>query len=433
MPFRSSPGSQSLRWGFVWNLTGSVAYNFSQWVLLWILARLSAPEEVGQFTYLMALAAPVFLTVGLNLGTVQVTDTTRRYSLDDFFLVRTITNMAAVLLSLGLGALVGIEGSLFWALLFVTLAKSVENVSLSCYGYYALVGRFDVLAWSMLLRAVLGPSAFGGAYAATFELWIACAALALAWLVVGLLFDSPTVRRLAASEGMPRRGWKAARRRNVLELFRRSLPLGLDQGVSSYSINLPRYAVDHVLGPSRLGLYGAQAYLAQVVTMITMAMTGVFVPRLARAYALGDRRSFVRDLVRMCAAGSSLALAGLVMAVLVGEWFLSVTLGPDYANVRLLVLLMLASWFITLQRVLSKGLEASHRFRSYLLVDVVTLLGIAIPLWPLVARFGVDGAALASSFGFALGALVMAVYLSTIVRSMPGSRTRIPNLERPDP
>jgi O-antigen/teichoic acid export membrane protein len=415
----SATESRSLRRGFVWNLGGSVLYNLSQWVLIWIVAKFSSPEVVGEFTLLLALAAPIFLTIGLNLRTMQVTDTTRRYSLDDYFVVRTVTNVVAGTVTLIVGGLLGYAAELFGALIFIALAKAIENLSLSSYGYFALMGRFDFMAQSMILRAVLGPILFASAFWAGGQLWLACAGLAVGWLIVGSLFDSRRVRALAKAEDRPRRGWRGSDVTRIKEMVRRALPLGLDQGVSSYAVNLPRYGVESVLGVGKLGVYGAQAYLAQVVTMVTMAMTAVFVPRLARAYARNDRRAFVRDLGRMCVVGSGVAIAGIIGAAVLGEWFLRVTLGPEYANSDLLVLLMVSSWLITLQRVLSKGLEASHQFRNYLLVDVITLVSIVVPLWPLLSHFGVIGAAIASSLGFAIGTAVMTLFLWSIIRGMP--------------
>ncbi len=64
----------SLRRNFAWNLLGETSYSLGQWLLLVLLARLQSPEIVGQFAYALAVTAPVYLLVGLNLRVVQATD-----------------------------------------------------------------------------------------------------------------------------------------------------------------------------------------------------------------------------------------------------------------------------------------------------------------------------------------------------------------------
>lgn len=399
-----------------------MVYNLSQWLLLVVLANVGGSSLlVGQFTLLLAITAPVFLTVGLNLRTLQVTDAGRRYELREFFVVRHATNVVAGSLSLAIGYLAGVRSEVFLALIVVCLAKSIEGFSTVSYGYLALRERFDLSSQSSLLRGVFGPVLFFAGWAQTHALWGAALGLTVAWGVVHVLFDRRLVMQLASEEGRPLGPWSSARPGALIEIVRRASPLGLDQGISSLAVNVPRYALEALVGTAKLGVFAGQAYLAQVVTMITMAMAGVLVPRLSRSYAQGRRRAFVRDLTRVCAVGAGLSVAAVVVGAALGPALLRMTLGPEYEDRGLLVALLVAAGFITMQRVLSKGLEASHHFTRYLAIDVLTLVAIAVPVLPLVRRFGLVGAAYASAFGNAVGTVAMLMLLVRIVRGMPSS------------
>src|SRR5687767_8033419 len=64
----------SLRRNFSWTLAGNVIYAACQWGILVVLAKLLAPESVGQFVLGVAVASPVFFLANLQLGSIQATD-----------------------------------------------------------------------------------------------------------------------------------------------------------------------------------------------------------------------------------------------------------------------------------------------------------------------------------------------------------------------
>lgn len=405
----------------MWNLTGGVVYNFSQWLLLVVLARMGDPELVGRFTLVLAISAPIFLMTGLNLRTLQVTDARRTYRLEEFFALRTILGMVGAAATLLVSVVVSLDTELLVALAAMCLAKYIEGLNVSCYGYMAIRHRFDLSSQSSIIRGVAGPVCFALGLAVTGELWGAILGLAGAWLMVQFLWDMRWTRRLAVEEGRPLKSMSTARRGALVQMAKRALPLGVDQGVSSYTVNVPRYSVQNAFGSGLLGVYAAQAYLAQIITMVTMSMMGVLVPRLSRAYADGRRRAFVRDLLRLAIVGMALCLVAVVAALLVGDVVIGAVLGEEYVDRALLVTLMVSAGAITLQRVLSKGLEASHQFGRYLMVDVITLGTVAVAVGPLVSVLGIVGAAAATTIGYGVGALVMAGFLVRIVGRMPAS------------
>src|SRR4051794_37379557 len=70
----------SIRRNFSWGLVGNVAYSLVLWLLIVLLARLGTTQMVGEFALAQAIAAPVFLTLGLNLRAVRSTDVRRVWS-----------------------------------------------------------------------------------------------------------------------------------------------------------------------------------------------------------------------------------------------------------------------------------------------------------------------------------------------------------------
>ena len=407
-----------MRRQFAWNFAGNGLYNFSQWLLLVILARAAGPEEVGRFTLLLAITAPVFVTVGLNLRVVVATDAAGRWRMNDYFALQPIANAGSAALSIAVGALLGLHGETLLALSVLTLAKATESRSQVYYGYFQRHRRFDLLAVSLFARALLGPVGFLTGILAGGGLVAACAGLAVGWLLCQLLLDSPNSRRIAAAGGTPIRDPAGTSPARLWALARVASPLGIDKGISSLAVNVPRYSVQSTLGAASLGVYGGLAYLAQAISMLTSSVSTLLVSPLAEYHHRGQVRAFRRVLTKLLLFCLVILLVAPLGAWLVGEPFLAATLGREYADRGLLVVLMVAAGVTNIQRSLCKALEAAHRFKTYVLVDAVTTATIAACAVPFVRWWGLEGAAWALTAGFATGSVLVAFVIAQILREM---------------
>ena len=411
-------GPPALRRSFAWNFVGNTLYSLAQWLLLVLLARLSDPEEVGRFSLTLAISAPIFLALGMNLRVVQATDAARRWLLEDYLVLRHLLNALAVVVTLFVGLVLRMDSSALAALLAVSGAKAVESVSQTYYGFFQQSERHEFVSQSMIARSVTGPSLFAIGYAATGELAGGCLGLLLGWSLPQQLLDRRRARGIRRRDGDQLHRLTPVRWPEIRQLARKSAPLGLDQGVSSLSVNIPRYLVQGSLGSAQLGVFAALSYLAQAISMVTGSLGTVVMPRLAIYHHQRRPRPFVRLLVLMSVVSVLVVVAALLGALVVGEWFIESALGKEYVDQELLVALLLSAGAITLQRCICRGLAGAQRFTTYLVIDSVTALIVAgcaavmIPLW------GVEGAAWATTVGFTIGGIVAIVPVVGVVRDM---------------
>ena len=415
----------SIRRNFAWNFAGNVLYNLAQWLLVLALAHLADATVVGRFSLSLAIAAPVFLTIGMNLRNAQATDAARRFHLRDYLALRHLVNVVAALASVAVGVVLGLRGAELLVIVGIAVAKAVEGLSQTYYGYFQQRHRLDLVSRSMLWRSVAGPALFLAAFLATHQLAVAALGLAVGWGSVQVLLDRPNARRIhrgdTGTDVPPLRpvAWPAVR-----ALARRSSPLGVDAGISSLALNVPRYAVQTVLGTAHLGVFASIAYLGQTVSMVTSSMQAVVLPRLAVFHHEGRRRAFVRLIARLALFGLAVTSVGVVGAMLLGRQFLELVLPTEYVRPDLLVVLMVGAGLTTLQRCLCKGVEAAQRFRAYVVIDTVTTASIAVAAWPFTAAWGLMGAAWSLSVGFAVGIIVAGVVLARVVAAMPTTPPR---------
>ncbi len=97
----------SLRKNFVWMVLGTGIENLSKWGMLAVLAKLTNVEMVGVFGLALALAAPVLMFFKLGLRQAQATDVQREYLFEDYFRLRSVTNVLACSLIVLLGIVLG--------------------------------------------------------------------------------------------------------------------------------------------------------------------------------------------------------------------------------------------------------------------------------------------------------------------------------------
>ncbi len=410
----------SLRRNFSWNLAGSALYNASQWLLMVLLARLADPRIVGEFALSLGIAAPVFLCLGLNLRIVLATDATRRWPIPMYLRARSLTGVASILVTLVVGFALHLRGLALLSLAVIAVAKSVEALGQTLYGYYQLHGRLDYVAGSMLLRAGLGSALFFTGFLLTHQLVFACCGLLLGWTSAQILWDVPHSRRLMAGDPSARSVQPSVPDSHPMRsLVVKAAPLGVDAGLNSLIINTPRYAIQVLMSTAHLGRFAVLAYLAQVITMITGSLADGVVSQLAHAHAAGRRKYFDRLLVRLCLF--SLGISGVIFVVclFVGAQLVRALLGPQYVDQPLLLLLVLAATISTLQRCVSRGLQASHQFLKIAITDGITLAIVTGSCVLLVPRFGLPGAAAAISVGTLAGTVVATALLRTSLRDFP--------------
>lgn len=406
----SAAAGLSLGRNISWTLVGNVVYAASQWGMLVVLARLASPQTVGQYALALAVSAPVFMALNLQLRGVQATDAAQDFRFGDYLRLRLITTVLALIVLAVLIQNYAPETRLVIGL--IGLAKAFEAISDVLYGRMQAQERMDVIARSTLLKGPLSLLALLLGY-----LWAglpgAAGLLAAGWLLLLLAYDLPNARRLSTPQDLRTGG------RPVLwQLFKTAVPLGLVMGLISLNTNLPRYQIEATLGEGALGIYSALAYLMVALGIVVSAVGQAASPRLARHAASGDLRGFWELLGRMLLAGLGLGLAGVLGAALVGRPVLTLMYGPTYAqDVPLFVWLMGAAAFSYLAAFMGFGMTATRRFREQvplfaLMVAVVWLLS----RW-LVPEYGLVGATWAVMTSFVFQVLGSALILFLAFRS----------------
>ena len=397
----------SLRANFAWTLAGNVLYGACQWGMLSALAKLGSPSIVGQFTLGLAVAAPVFMFTNLQLRAVQATDVNVEHGFANYFTLRLLATLLGLVAIVALLPFAGASSAVRAVLLLVAVSKCIECMSDLTAGLLQREEQLRRVAISLMMRGVASVLVFSLAFAYFRNLAISVAAMSGVWLAVLLLYDVPNVRLLIGRNSpFLRFDRHELRRLTVL-----GLPLGWVATFGSLNANIPRYFLQHYLGLADQGIYASLAYLVVAINLVVAALSVSVTTRLARLFAEGNQRQFVRLLTQLSMIGVLIAAVGVPLTFLVGRPLLTLLYRPEYADhVGLLALFVGIAGLGTIGTFLFCGLTAAREFRSqvpvYLTATLIVIAGSAL----LVPRWGLSGAGIAlffSAITLTLGGLWM--------------------------
>lgn len=425
-PARNLSSGLSLRANFSWTFVGN-AVNAAAWFLMTtVLAKLGSPEHVGQFALGLATTAPIFMFATLRLRDVQATDTKREYLFGDYFALRLITTVLALLAVVGIVAISGFQRETALVILATGLSKASEAISDAFYGLFMQQERLDRIAKSMMIKAPLSLIGLGIGFYLTGSVFWGVIGLAMARAVIMVSYDiRNAVLSLKSSSqlitdsvpiDLPRPRWKAT---ILARLAWLTLPLGFVTMLISFNSNIPRYFIEGHLGSYQLGIFAAIAAFQKAAPTVVQALGRSASPRLAKYYGANNARAFRRLSLRLVGIGTLLGGAGVLVALVAGRHILTLFYGPEYALPGLFGLLMLGAGVDYIATMLLFVITSARYFRVQLPLQLLTTGAVALACFWLIPSAGLEGAAIALIIGNLIragGSLVAAWHAQRALR-----------------
>ena len=389
---------------FSWTAFGSVFYNFCQFCLFIVIAKIGCTEMAGQYTIGLAVTTPIMIFFGANLRAIIVSDVRRECQVGGYLTFRLMSLAVAMSLILGIVFYSGYRYETAFIVIAVGLAKCIEGISAIFFGYFQQNERMDQIAISRTAKGILSIVYF------SVGMWISGTVLggvfglALAWLTTLLFFDIPRARTLAShrvihQNATMERFWPEWNSQQLKKLFLLSLPIGITVMLVSLNANIPRYFVEMFRGEATLGIFGPLSYFIVLGNEVVLALGQSAAPRMAKFYVHKDRSAAVQLLLREKAVGVVFAIIGVTLAALFGPWALTHALGPEYAQYsQVFLLLMLTSGINLVFGFSSMFLTAARAFWIQIPIRVSSVLTMTACCWVLVPSYGILGAGIAMFF-----------------------------------
>jgi len=382
----------SMRTNFAWTLTGNILYGACQWGTLSVLAKLGDALVVGQFTLGLAVCAPVFMFTNLQLRAVQATDVNVEHGFANYFTLRLLTTLLGLIVVVAVLPFAGASFAVRIVILLIAVSKCVECMSDVTAGLLQREEQLKRVALGLMMRGIASVLVFSLTFAYVRNLALSVAAMSGVWLAVLLFYDARNVRALIGRRH-PFLGFKP---RELWRLTMLGLPLGCVAALLSLIVNIPRYFLQHYLGLADQGIFALLSYLLIAISLVVVALSISVTTRLARLFADGSLKQFVRLLTKLSMLGVLIAAVGVPLTFLVGRPLLTLLYRREYAeHVGLMALFVGIAGIYTIGAFLFCGITAARSFQAqvpvYLAAVLVGIAGSAL----LVPRFGLIGAGIA--------------------------------------
>jgi len=412
----------SLSRNFLWTLVGNGVYAACQWAIVVVLAKLGNAGLVGKLALAMAICVPLTLLANLQLRAVFVTDLENKYPFGQMLGVRfflAVVSLAAVILICKLS---GYDALSKEVIMIISLSQLVDCLSENYYGICQRYERMDRIAKSQIFRSVLSLLGFACILYLSNSLLLAVIAMVCGRVVVLLAYDASRATFAldqslyavnAYGLGFTGRLIPHWNLRRQLEMVWVAFPLGAVAIVGALSVNIPRYAIQHYLGQSDLGIYSALNYIPTALLMVTTALGNAVFATLARLYFQGDLTAFKRLVLRGSGVCLAMGLAGLIGSAIAGRQVLAFLYRPEYGHrVDVLLWLMLAAAVGSFTTFLGCAMTATSQFRVQLVLFLVVAASSATGCYLMIPRLGLAGAAVAALMAMIVQAIGTALIIS---------------------
>jgi O-antigen/teichoic acid export membrane protein len=404
----------SLSHNFIWTLIGNGVYAACQWAIVVVLAKLGNPSLVGKLALAMAISVPITLLANLQLRAVFVTDLQNKYPFGQMLGARlflVVVSLAAVAFICKISSYDALSKEV---IMLISMSQLVDCLSENYYGICQRYERMDRIAKSQIARSALSLLGFASTLYVTHNLLLAVVAVVCARVVVLLAYDAgqPTftlgssLYDLNAHMGLAERIRPHWNLRSQLEMIWVAFPLGAVAIVGALSVNIPRYAIQHYLGQSDLGIYSALNYIPTALLMLTTALGNAVFATLVRLYFHGDLVTFRRLILRGSGVCLAIGMAGLTVSAVAGSQVLAFLYRPEYGrHVDVLLWLMLAAAVGSVTTFLGCAMTATSQFRVQLVLFLVVAASSAGSCCLMIPRLGLAGAAIAALIAMIIQAI----------------------------
>ncbi|MFK8016552.1 MAG: oligosaccharide flippase family protein [Gammaproteobacteria bacterium] len=413
----SATSPSRLRHSILRLLSGNVVFAIGQFAIVIALAKVAGVEAVGIYALANAITAPIYGFASLGLRPSLSTDARHSHTLSSY--VRLLAHASGLAL---IGCIIGslvldANSTLFWCIVGLSVARIAENGSVLIYGLHQKHEQMSLIGRSLALRGA------GGLCVVVICLLIAperiefaVLGLGAAWLSALLCHDILCARDAARVQRELELAPDTVTHDDELSLLRVVWPIGALALVTTLILNVPRYAVEYFAGTDSLGYFAAIMQFAVAGTVIVNSIVQAVVPRLSKLF-ISNRKAYLQLLFRALAVCFGIGLAGILVAVFLGEWILRLVYTEAFAqHADTLIVAMIYSLFLYLSVTLGSAMSAMRSFRSQFFIGCGTLTGTALGALFFVPKFGIIGGAMALITGVGVKILLQTGTIVALLR-----------------
>lgn len=412
----------SLKVNFAWTFLGNALVAVCQLLLMVLLLRAAGDATTGQYILALAISAPVFMFAGLDLRTLQATDSNSEVRFIEYLSLRLISGCIAVAVVPLIAMAWGYGADTLAVVTGVGLGRLFLLISDTFNGLMQKSERMDRVAHSIVLKGILSTIVLGTTFLATGSLVAAVFAEAATRFIVLAFYDFPLGCRLSREQGtesISLASLRTVEASRLRKLTFRSLPLAFKVMLVSLDTHVTRYFVTGMASLSAVGVFGPIASGAGAASMVGKALNQSVSAKLGRLATAGEPRLFVSFVRRLQLLYLVLGVAGVGFTVVAGGPLLALV-RPDLLAYQAVLTLVVVSVALDFQNgIVDMSLVAARRIAPLAPACGISVATSAAGCWFLIPPYGLAGAAMAMIAGRIMRMATLNIALALETRDLP--------------
>lgn len=371
----------------IYTFMGNATFSFIKWLILILIVRLTNTEQVGIYTFAIALTTPIVLLVNMRLRLRYVVED--NLSFVNLKYLRNILNLISLVI-ITIITLIFFKEYLVIVIL-VAATKLLDLNSELYYGFYHKKSMFKNISLLMIVKSALVILSFGAVLIVTKNLVLSMIAQLIVQFIWLVLAEKKT-------QNFVDEGKKTSFNFNIIwGIFLAGIPLGIVQLLNSYNILIPRYVIEDKLSITAIGIFAAISYLLTIIDIFMNAISQNFIVSI-KSKIKNNQFSKLRKFILRDVLIASVVLGGVVVitSYLFGDKIINIIYGSGYADKSYILTIVAISIIFNFQGwMYDTTLMALERYKIQLFASFITLLASITASLLLIPNYGLLGASLA--------------------------------------
>lgn len=377
-----------MRRSTVWNLISSIINAAYSAILMFFIGRIIGMDEVGVFSLASAYAYQC-LSIGVfGVRNVQASDVKKEYTFSDYFFLRIVSGIAMYALLLYYTFFQGYSFDKMSIIFVFGVFKSIEAIEDLYHGEYQRYDRLDIGCILQATRYIISLLFFIVLLMISKDLTLSFLISTILTSLLCYMQNSVVIKEFVKDK-------LKFSYEKVKELFLICLPICLSNSVSTYIVNLPKYAIDGMSNDLMQSHYGILILPVVTINLLSAVIYRPVVNRLSRDYYANDYKAFFKEIIRQCVMILILTIIIIVGGYIIGLRLLGIIYGTNLMEYMHSFIVMLIGGGINTITAFLMIVLTVQRAQNHLLLAYLLTLVIGLPIaTPLVVNMGIMGAAI---------------------------------------
>lgn len=373
----------------IYNSFGNMFYYGCQWLTTILVVGLAGFEAGGNYSLAMTFTAAFAILALFNTRQYQVSDVTGEYTNQTYIRSRWVSMAIAFAICL-LGLLFNSYTPHQWGvILMYMLYKCAESWIDVYHGIEQKNSRMDYVFYSYIVRGILMMAGFCGMLYLTKNLLYAVTALTVSTFLVAFFYDRRMAMKFVPKDDTTNGAM-------VKKLMVAMVPLVIVAVTNNLSISLPKYFLERYYDATVLGYYSSVATPSMIVQVGASTIFVPLITPLADCLAADDKKKFTDILKKVAIVFAGLSVIALIVAALLGEWFLVLFFKEEIRPYTYLFIpIIISTLLISINACLFPVCTVLREIKGQLAVGISGILSSWIASMVFVKKYGMDGVVIA--------------------------------------